>query len=303
MQTYEDKLAVSKEGMNVSYKRWTKTDYKGPDSVSAMVKARQHILRSPLTKKQFRNTFPHGSPPQPTNQSSCCFANALVQNIYANHTINADFQKPLNKLFPGDENRSHHSCVQYDLVQKALIEMNSTKDRPGILKPDNVLALLRHFGEDERFPEYKCGLSMDPEELFRYIITKIGDAGYDMHPIVNGELLLSRYVKRRRCNCKPGTPVSVNTEINDVIHVARCRLDGSSFTECLDKHFFTNMEMTLLIDQHESGCKASVVRGKRWISSNDLQEGKCVIIHLMPQVYNSTLLVDTGNRAQSRAHH
>ena len=120
----------------------------------------------------------------------------MVQNIFANRALNSAFQKPLMKLFPGDDERTHHSCVQYDLMHKALSEMNPMKDRPGILQPGHVLALLRYLGEDQRFPEYKFGLSMDPEELLRYIITKIGDAGYDMHPIVNGESLLSRYVKK-----------------------------------------------------------------------------------------------------------
>ena len=108
------------------------------------------------------------------------------------------------------------------------------KDRPGVFVPTDMLALLRHWDNDIGYEDYKFGLQADPNELFQYILNKLEKVGCVNHPLVNGDVLVSRYLSKRSCRCKPNDTVAEEVSIENVLQLNHSKSEGASLCDCFD---------------------------------------------------------------------
>ena len=56
--------------------------------------------------------------------------------------------------------------------------MNSMKERPGVIVPRDMIALLRCWDNDIDYEGYMFGLQADPNELFQNILNKLETVRY-----------------------------------------------------------------------------------------------------------------------------
>ncbi len=227
VQTFEDAIQLARVGHRQTYHRHTKEEkrklaekkmqYKAPDGIRMMDRCGNQLIRQFPRKSQYPSTIPHEAPPQLRNVSSCCFANALLQNIFASEPLRIAFLPDTTSMLNKPE---EERCIQFTLVQRALKRMEMMVKKPGVIEPDWVLALLQHWDNDSDSNDYRYGGHADPMEFFSYIIGNMERKRHPVHSRIMNILSLSKIVLYESCKCKTGLGL-VSVDNRDGHH---CRL-------------------------------------------------------------------------------
>ena len=286
VQAYEDALKRGREGHQHTYKARTRREkaefaekrvkYKAPDGIKLMDTIGNQMIRSFSTMHTTKAKLPSDAPPQLKNKYSCCFANALFQNVFASDPIRI-------AILDSFDSRST-PCAVYSVFQKTLAKMEVNCKAPRVIEPDWVLILLRHFDNGTTAEDYEFGRHSDPLELFSFVLRHIMESGHPVYAFLMEMFSASKIIRHCMCTCMK-TPIAITKEWNHsqpYLALNHHTLDGCTVFDCLVNRMGTKHRNRLSTDTHTPNCAETIVEQKDWLENLSGRREKVLVIMMHP---------------------